>query len=280
MKPLFWLIAFILFAPASAWSAAQPQPLALQIHPFLPSLEIHRRFHPLSNFLSQTLNRPVRIRIATNYAEHIQSFGEGSAQLAYMGPAPYVKLTEQFGAFPILGQILVNDSPTFTGVIAVRANSALGALRDLRGARVAFGDVNSTMSHWLPRYLMTQEGLKRSDLADLAHVGNHMNVAFGLLAGEFDAGALKQSIFKQFQSRGLRALATTPAIPNHVFVAAQNLPEEDVSAIRAALQALDAPDKRFILQALKPSISGTHPAVDADFDELRHVLRTTAAAPW
>ena len=102
---------------------------------------------------------------------------------------------------------------------------------------------------------------------------SHENVALGVLVGAFDAGAVKQEVFDEYKEKGLKSLALTPAVAEHLFVVSRKLDNNLLSSLRQALNKLkDSPAGREILSTIKPSITGFLPVSDADYDSLRFMI--------
>ncbi|MGK7345515.1 MAG: phosphate/phosphite/phosphonate ABC transporter substrate-binding protein [Candidatus Nitrospinota bacterium M3_3B_026] len=268
--PLVFLLALSL--PPATSSAG---PLKLGVHPYLSTTELVERFGPLAGWLGRRLGKPVTLEISRDYEEHISRIGDGKLDIAYIGPVSYVKLVERYGEKPILGRLEVNGVNSFRGVIIVHRDSPIDSLKNLRGKRFAFGDPGSTMSHLVPRYMLWEAGVLVSDLSDYAFLENHHNVALGVLMGDFDAGAVKEEVFKEYMGRGLRALETTPAVPEHLFVGSSALPPETVDKIRRAMSGLrDTGEGMAIMRSIKRTVTALTAADDADYDGLRKILRT------
>jgi phosphonate transport system substrate-binding protein len=131
------------------------------------------------------------------------------------------------------------------------------------------------MSHLVPRFMLWKAGVSTDDLADYRFLGSHTNVALGVLAGDFDAGAVKEEVFYQYEQQGLRALATTPPFSEHLFVARSTLPPRTLAILREALFRIkDTPEGQIILAGIKNRLTGMVPVQDSDYDNLREVLKT------
>ncbi|RJR21193.1 MAG: phosphate/phosphite/phosphonate ABC transporter substrate-binding protein [Nitrospiraceae bacterium] len=253
-------------------NAAPAGPMIFAVHPYLPATEIIEKFGPLARYLSKELGRQVIIDISLDYQNHIERTGRDNIDIAYMGPASYVKMVGEYGRKTILARQAINGKPTFQGVIIVRKESPLHALKDLAGKRFAFGDPESTMSHLVPRYMLLKGGVTIDRLGGHAFLENHHNVALGVLAGDFHAGAVKEEVFDAYDERGLRELARTPYIPDHVFVATKRVSAEEGRNVRDALYLLMKNEEgRKILDAVKTSM-GLVPGEDSDYDDLREML--------
>jgi phosphonate transport system substrate-binding protein len=250
------------------------KPLTLAVHPYLPVKEIMARFTPLADYLGKEIGRPVSVRVGSDYDEHITYVGKDRADIAFMGPAPYIAMVAKYGKKPILARLEVRGQPLFQGHFIVRQNSPLKTLADLKGKRFAFGDRDSTMSHLVPQYMLEKAGVTLDKLADYKFLGSHNNVVLAVLSGDFDAGAVKDEVFDKFAPQGLRSLASTPFFSEHLFVTRSTLPPNIIQTVRAAMAKLkDTPEGREILKGVNPNTTALVPAVDTDYDNLRQVLK-------
>ena len=244
--------------------------LTLWVHPYLPATELINKFSPLAAYLSKKCGQPIEVKISQSYKSHMERVGEGRVDLAYMGPSPYVKMTHTYGKKTVLACLEVNGKPFFHGMIITLKNSAIKTLQDLQGKKFAFGDPNSTMSHLVPRYMLWQAGIDVEDLENHQFLGSHNNVALGVLGGYYDAGGVKEGVFYKYQGRGLKMLAKSPPIAEHLFVASDKLPESTINTLRQSL--VDLKDKT-ILSSIKKSVTGMAEVKDADYDTLRTILQ-------
>jgi phosphonate transport system substrate-binding protein len=256
------------------WAPGARAELILGVHPFKPPSQLVEAFMPLARYLGEKLGEKVSVRIARDYQAHIDATGRDELDFAYFGPVPYVKLRDAYGPRPLLARQQIGRSPVFHGKIIVQKDSAIRALTDLKGKRFAFGEPHSTMSHLVPRYMLWQAGITVDRLASHKFVGDHVNVALGVLAGDHDAGAVKEDVFYQHESRGLRALATSEPLSDHLFVASNRLPEARLRRLREALLQLDRdPQGVAVLNSLTRGVTALVPVQDSDYDSLRRVLR-------
>lgn len=264
----------LLLATALQPVAATTTPLILAVHPYLPAAEIQKRFAPLAEYLSRELEQPVTVRVGRDYDEHIDAVGKDLVDIAFMGPASYVKMLERYGSKPLLARFETNNNPNLYGVIFTRKENPAQKLTDLHGKRFAFGDPESTMSHIVPRYMLIEAGIPTSALQEFKFLGSHNNVALAVLAGDFDAGAVKREIFDEFETKGLRALAITPATPDHLFVARSTLPAAEVQKLKTALLRLkEQPNGKGIMGALHKGLTALVPAQEGDYNQLRTIVR-------
>jgi len=264
------LCFFVMFQPAG--NVRADEKLELWVHPYLTAVELVKKFSPLATYLGEKTGQSVEVRISADYRSHMERVGEGRMDLAYLGPAPYVKIRQQYGAQTLLACLEVNGSPFFHGMIVTRQDSQIHTLHDLLGKKFAFGDPNSTMSHLVPQYMLGQAGVPLEKLAQHAFLGSHNDVALGVLGGYYDAGGVKAGVYDKYKDRGLRMLAKSPPIAEHLFVANNKLSEKTVHVIRRAL--LNLKDET-ILKAIKPTVTGMTDVQDEDYETLRAILNSS-----
>lgn len=263
--------------PSGRGQAADPDELVLGIHPYLPAVELHKRFIPLVHYLEGKTGKKIRIEIANCYDDHVRKVGENRSDFAFMGPAPYIAMTEKYGQKIILAGLEVNGSPTFHGVIVVGKDSPFVSLADLAGKKMAFTDLNSTMGYIVPMSMLEQAGVTKDKLAQSSFVGSHNNVAMVVLGGYFDAGAVKEDVYTEFKERGLRMLAKSPPIPDHLFVASSKLSPQLAEILRTSLLGLkDAPGGLAIMESIQKHTMAFVSVKDGDFDELRKIMSSSA----
>ncbi|MDX2503486.1 MAG: phosphate/phosphite/phosphonate ABC transporter substrate-binding protein [Gammaproteobacteria bacterium] len=252
---------------------AQDRTLVFGVHPYLGAEEIIKRFAPLIQFLEHGLGMSIVLKVGSDYQEHINEIGNDKLDIALLGPASYVEMAKIFGEKPFLAKIEKNGSSMIYGQIIVSNTSSIRSIRELEGKSFAFGDPHSTLSSLVPRALLKQNGISLEKLAFSKHFDGHINVAYAVLSGEMDAGAVKDSIFEKFKQKGLRSIAQTPKFSEHPFVTRSDLEPELIHKLRLLMQNLhNSTECRAILHAINPGITALVDVQDSDYDSLRQVL--------
>jgi phosphonate transport system substrate-binding protein len=187
-----------------------------------------------------------------------------------MGPASYVKTFHTYGEKTLLARLEVNGKPFYRGMIVIRQDSPIKSLDGLKGKTFAFGDPNSTMSHLVPTYMLLEESISVNSLKSSAFLGSHNNVALGVLGGYYDAGGVKEGVYFKYKDRGLKLLAQSPPVSEHLFVARKDLPQETIETLRQAMFQLK--DKT-VLESIKGSVTGLVPVKIEDYDYLFSVMK-------
>jgi len=267
-KILIFALLFSYSLIANNISAAEIKTLNFVVHPFKSPTKLASMFSPLLKNLEKTLGYKINFRTGRSYQQVINLYKQGLADFGYLGPAGYVKAANKKRVVPLV-RIQNNGKGTFNGVIVVNDKSDIVSIKDLEGKRFAFGDKNSTLSHFVPHYMLLKANVSLKKLSKYSFTGNHDNVARGVLLNLYDAGGLKPSVAKNYLDKGLRILATSEPISEHLFVANSKMNSALRKKIKQAL--LSMPLKP--LQAIKKKITGVETVESADYDNLRIIIK-------
>ena len=130
------------------------------------------------------------------------------------------------------------------------------------------------MSRLVPQAMLQQQGVSLDDLEGFRFLKGHKNVAMAVLSGDADAGAVKEEIYRQFKNNGIRSLAQSPDISEHLFVTRSNLDPLVIDKLKKLMLGLAEPEKIInVLKPIKKSLTGLVSANDADYDSLRELMQ-------
>ncbi len=253
--------------------------LRMGVVPLDSPAEMHRRFSPLADYLGRSLGKRVELSIAVDFEQTIKELADGATDLAFLTPTTYVAARQKCGAL-LLVKALRNGVPYTHAAVVTRTGSGITRLEDLKGKRFAFGDRMSTSSHLIPRYLLAQAGIGLPELKTYVYLGHHDDVAKAVLAGEYDAGGMRESTAKSFADRGLVVLKSSMEIPEFNICASRDLDPLTAENLKRALLAADRKDREQarMLELLDPDYTGFTAAVDGDYDGIRGVMETVGKA--
>ncbi len=247
--------------------------LTLAVHPDLSYQQIEEHFTPLAEYLGLKTGYKIELRIGSEYQENISEIGNDKVDLAFLGPVGYIETVEHYGNKTLLATLGINGA-SFTGKIIIREdNNKIKTLSDLGENYFAFVDQNSTMGYIVPLYMLLKHGNVSKVLMQSKFLGSHENVALGVLSGDFEAGAVKEDVYFAYKDLGLKELASTPGIPEHVFVARRNLPLNIIQKIKKALFELsETKAGRDILKSINQFYNGVSEVNDSDYNGLRNIM--------
>lgn len=244
------------------YASDTPSAMVAQMRPTLDVIE---------HTLSGTLHEPttIELKVLRDYETGVDVLATGKVDFARLGAVSYVEAKAEAPGIEILASELNGDAPYFNGVICVRRDSPIQSIADLKGKTFAFGAEQSTMGRYVAQLFLAQHGITAADLKSLAYLGRHDRVAAAVAAGQFDAGALEETIFAKLakESLPLRPLASYRDLTK-AWVTRVGLDPRLTTELRAALIAMRDPAA---LKALR--FDGFIATTDADYDPTRAAIR-------
>ncbi len=267
------LAAFLLlsFLPLNPWQSAQAEPEGIYLGSVamdVPAVMV-QRLTPLANYLTKATRIKVAFRASPNLGSAVDELGKDFTQIAYLTPVAYLQAHEKFNAVPLVSPLTYGKS-TFTLVVAVRQDSPIKTIQELRGKRFAFGDEKAL----LQRAVVVGAGIKLEEFSHYAFINHYDNIAKAVLNRDFDAGILKDTIADEYKVKGLRVIYTSPPLPSYLFAVSQELPRTTVIKLRDALLALKpgTPENNMVLKGLDRGYDGFVAVSDKDYDIVRQLI--------
>ena len=124
--------------PVEPPGTASAQKIVLAVHPYASPVELVRQFTPLLEYLHEQIGQPFVLSVSKDYETHIQLVGGNQADIALMGPASYVAMSEAYGAKRLVCSFEVEGSPRFRGYVIVRKDNPATSVKDLAGNPIDF----------------------------------------------------------------------------------------------------------------------------------------------
>ena len=147
--------------------------------------------------------------------------------------------------------------PARPAVLVVAADSEIKNVAELRARKVAFGPRHDARTHHAGLALLSEHGLKKSDLSlsllplpgSLKHFSNARQIALVVQDGDYDAGFIDELAFEEFE-RGpvaedapdrdqLRVIASTVPVPDLLVIQSPKVDQQVVRAVTDFLLAVD-----------------------------------------
>ncbi|MGE5892876.1 MAG: phosphate/phosphite/phosphonate ABC transporter substrate-binding protein, partial [bacterium] len=236
--------------------------------------EMHRKFSPLARYLGEKTGKHVDIKVAGNFAEAVSDISKGVAQVSFMSPSTYIQAHAEADV-RVIAIAVRSGKSYYHSVVVASPKKSIERIEDLRGKTFAFGDVNSTSSHIVPRYMLKEAGITLNDLQYYNHLAMHDDVAEAVLAGDFDGGGVMEKTALKYKERGLRLIKYSAEIPDFNICVSKNLGQHEENRILQALLDLGEgnPESASILNAIDRTYTGFARANDADYDGIRDIMK-------
>jgi phosphonate transport system substrate-binding protein len=222
------LLAFLTVATLTATARAQSEPDGSKAKPLRVMLVpadggtedgTKADFAPVFNAVSRMTGLHFDIKVGQSYAAVVEGMANRLAEIAFFGAVTYVQAKERGGAELLAVGVEKGQSIYYSGIFA-RTNLPFKQLTDLKGRRMAFGDVNSTSSFAFPVAMLLAAGLDPArDLGAVIMAGSHANSLRALQESQVEAAAASFESFEKaleqnaVKADDVRVLAKSEPIP-------------------------------------------------------------------
>ena len=238
-----WLMVVTVLTVASAH--AEERALRVGVLPYLTTNVLITLFQPLRTHLEQKLGRPVELYTAPDVPTFVRRTLDSSYDLTVISPHHARLIQIDAGHIP-----LVRFSGPLQAAVAVRSESPLRDVSELRGRRVTVSD-RSFLTNIVTMRRLASMRIGEKDLR-LTTVSSQNNALMAMARGDADAAIITRFVLNQIplaQREGFRLIYTSEALPNLVLIARPGLPQGEREALRQVLLTLPTtPDGRAFLQ--------------------------------
>ena len=238
------------------------------IAPLESALVMKKKFEPLIKYLNTTLDLKFESLVASSYEDSVEDIGKGIVTIAYMTPSTYLSAHKKYSVEPLVFAVK-NGSPTYKSAIIVAKNSAINAIGDIKGKRVAFGAKMSTGSTLVPKAMIRSAGIDIDSLASYDYLGAHDVVVKAVIEGEFDAGCVMDSAAEEYKD-SVKVIAYSDPIPQFPICINTNIDKDMKNKIKKSL--MDISDSN-ILKAIDKGYTSFIEAKESNFEAIAEILK-------
>jgi|LGVE01.1.fsa_nt_gb phosphonate transport system substrate-binding protein len=261
------LFSFCLFSLASA------QPIRFAPLPMLSKSEVGKNFQPFAHYLSTITSTDVEIIYHKSYQTLLDGLINDQIDLAYLGPLPYVSLTQQDPSYvPVVRFVNQHGEASYTCAL-VSFDSPLSKFDSVLLPTVALTQPQSTCGYLVTEQLLQQLHTSLNDLP-YYYAGQHSECALEVLRGKAQFAGMKTSIARQYHKLGLSVVVQSDSLPGFLLVAnSRTLDGETIRKIRTSLLELNSPSGAVTTASWGKMIRyGAIPVQSSDYDGIRQMV--------
>lgn len=204
-----------------------------------------------ATLLGELAEVEVAVTEAPSYEKLAVGLDEGTTQLAWLSPIPYIALSHAGKVAPLVYNERLKKH--YCSAIIVPKDSHVRRIAELKGARAAWVDRHSAAGYVVPRIQLAQAGVDpRSDLSEQTFAGSHEAVAEMVASHHVDFGATfahkndKNEVMgpwsKPEREDRVRVLATFGKIPSDLIVARNDVDMAVRVRLTRALRSMNSSD--------------------------------------
>lgn len=233
---------------------------------------------PLQRFLSEQLGSEVKLVTPESYSVTMNGLSDGSIDFACLGAVNYIRTHAKIGVVPLVQRSI---DLQFHAVFITGAGTSIHSLRDLKGKKFSYGDINSTSAHFMPYLEMKQAGLDPEHDMSVRYSGGHPLTVKLVETGIVDAGVVDETVYQSLVASGkidtnkVRVFYTTKPFVDYVYVARKDVSEAQREKFAAALLKLKKGEHNDVLRILRATKFVR--ATDEEYDALRQVAHELKA---
>lgn len=268
------IAAGLLLIPVSlCWADSA---LVVGIFPRESATITHDKFAALARYLSKVLDRDVRVETGRDFSGFWQGVAEQRYDLVHFNQYHYVKSHSQFG-YKVIAKNEEHGKTTIAPVIAVRADSGITALGELRGRTIIFGGGPGAMVAYIGvKALLKTAGLREPDYITETAI-NPPSAVVAVYMGQAPAAGVGESaldlptVVRRIDASKIRILAKGEEVPQLPWAVKGSVDTALADQIRRALLDLaQAVEGQVILREV--GVTGFASANDQEFDICRRLI--------
>jgi phosphonate transport system substrate-binding protein len=221
------------------------QPFIIGVVPEQDIFKQAERYQPLADYLTHKLGVIVKIEVMPSYGNALRSFEDKRMDAAFFGSMTYVLAHARLGVEVLARPVALDGNSTYRGMMFVRKDSNIQSIREMKGKRFVFVDMNTTAGYLLPLAYFKKRGVDyKTYLKEFYFSGTHEDAIYDVLERKADIGVAKSTILKEVGMKDpgiankLTILARTPPVPENSIAVRRNLNGPLKDKLKATLLAM------------------------------------------
>jgi phosphonate transport system substrate-binding protein len=230
---LFKLAAAALVAIGAFISPAVAEKIRLAVTDVEGMEQLQREYGGFVEELQKATGLEVEFTPVNNRTAAVEAMRASQVDFVLTGPAEYVVFAKLTDAKPVVGW----HRPDYFAQVVAMADGPIKSIADLKGKKVAFGEVGSTSQQLGPAQILADAGMKYG--ADYGVEIIKRNVAVeAMIRGDVQAVGMNlthlRGLREKFPGQKFAVVGRGPDLPNDILIAASYVPAETVAKVKAA----------------------------------------------
>ncbi|MFN3495056.1 MAG: PhnD/SsuA/transferrin family substrate-binding protein, partial [Hydrogenophaga sp.] len=215
----------------AALSAQAQQTLRMAVTDIVGLENLQREFGGFQKILSEKSGMKVELFPVPNRTAAVEALNAKKIDLVLTGPAEYVVFKKRTDAKLVVGF----SRPEYYGSVVTIVGSGVDGVEDLKGKKVALGDVGSTSRHLSPIQVLADLGLQPQKDFQVLHVNRNVAVE-AMKRGDVAAIGINRTdlpgLSRKFPDVVFKVIARGRDLPNDVLLAGNHVPDATVATMK------------------------------------------------
>ena len=281
-------LAVLLGCTALGAPPVEKKPIKLGISPAYGPEQAEKAKAQIEPYLTAALGSAVTVVVLPGYEQLSDALATGAVDLAWITPLAFVRASQKNGYVQALSKAMRTGDGglTYRSVFAVKADSPIKTLADLKGKKVVWVNKLSASGYLFPRELLRKENHDPDKFfASESFAGDHPAACKLLRDGKADvvatfaAGTTTEGAALKADGcadvppvTDYRVIAWTGNLPNEVIAASSDFPSPRVNDVLGAFGRMGKSDAGKKLLAETFRCNGWGVAVEGDFAPVIELL--------
>lgn len=266
---------------AGCGNGEEEEPFQVGVVPAQNKGDMKQAMDKLEKKLSDGINRPVEIKIHSDYQAVVEALKYKKMDMAFLGPLTFVQARNATGVNAIVTQ-LIDGKPYYHSYIIVPEDSELDSMEELvknsENVRFAFGDPNSTSGSLIPSIALKERGVFQSNqkhqFQELTFTGSHDVTALSIQNKKYDAGAIDSAIYDQLAESGkidkdrIRIIWKSEKLFQYPWAVQKEVDQQTVDQLRKTFLSIKDPEILNVFGA-----SAFTKAENSDYEAIRKAAK-------
>jgi len=232
MKIHHWLAGFAI-AAGLLTTTASAETIRFAVTDVEGMEQLQREYGGFVEELEKATGFDVEFTPVNNRTAAVEAMRAEQVDFVLTGPAEYVVFAKLTEAKPVVGW----HRPDYFAQVVVMAEGDIKTMADLKGKKVAFGEIGSTSQQLGPAQVLADAGLKYN--TDYTAEIIKRNVAVeAMIRGDVQAVGMNlthlRSVREKFPGQKFAVVGRGPDLPNDILIAASYVKPETVEAVKKA----------------------------------------------
>jgi phosphonate transport system substrate-binding protein len=273
--------------PSPQKSIAEAESFVIALLPAQNVFKQKQRYKPLADYLSGTLNMPVKTKLLDSYGAIYNELLNDEVDAVVFGSLGYVVMNSKIAIEPLARPLNPEGRSTYRGIIfALKGRGITDDIRTWKNKRIALVHKSTTAGYIFPMYFLHNKGVTefKEYFSNVLYTGSHDAAVLSVLTGDSDIGCASDLIFDRLAaenpliSENLTVLASSADVPANIFGVKKSTDEDLKKRLRTALMEMDkTAGGKVALSRL--GASGFIETKESEFHPIFEMLNTLGLAP-
>ncbi|WP_198264699.1 phosphate/phosphite/phosphonate ABC transporter substrate-binding protein [sulfur-oxidizing endosymbiont of Gigantopelta aegis] len=198
------------------------------------------QYLPFLDYLKQATGYQFKLHFTPRGSTAADELGLNHTQFASIGATSFLYAQTRFNAITLVRGLNPQGKAEYQSVFVVAPDSDISSISDFIGRKLAFGSMDSTQGHLIPRIMLNDHNINLQALNNYQYTGSHQNCAEAVVSKKVDICGMQDQLAKKLQDEGkVKIIHSSRYYPSSGIAANKDVPSEVREKVKQALLDFD-----------------------------------------